>query len=189
MTRLIALACLLITSLSANAATLRIDASGQLTGATGVDVRGVLFDVRFMDGSCNTLFDGCDPTNYTFVMGTTLIMSAVFDQVVIGVYDTSPELVNGCKHSVCQIWFPKAYQPDKYGAPGVDVGIGQNTTGINDNLWVGAVWADFDTAEDAGSSRTYAVVSLTAVPLPAAAWLFISALGGLVVAKRKQLKA
>jgi hypothetical protein len=27
------------------------------------------------------------------------------------------------------------------------------------------------------------------VPLPAAAWLFISALGGLVVAKRKQLKA
>lgn len=29
----------------------------------------------------------------------------------------------------------------------------------------------------------------SAVPLPAAAWLFISALGGLVVAKRKQLKA
>ncbi len=27
------------------------------------------------------------------------------------------------------------------------------------------------------------------VPIPAAAWLFISALGGLVVAKRKQLKA
>jgi hypothetical protein len=30
---------------------------------------------------------------------------------------------------------------------------------------------------------------INVVPVPAAAWLFISALGGLVVAKRKQLKA
>lgn len=37
------------------------------------------------------------------------------------------------------------------------------------------------------SSIGWLVVS--EVPLPAAAWLFISALGGLVVAKRKQLKA
>jgi hypothetical protein len=32
-------------------------------------------------------------------------------------------------------------------------------------------------------------IGVSAVPLPAAAWLFISALGGLAVAKRKQLKA
>ena len=32
-------------------------------------------------------------------------------------------------------------------------------------------------------------ITTTVIPIPAAAWLFISALGGLVVAKRKQLKA
>jgi hypothetical protein len=40
-----------------------------------------------------------------------------------------------------------------------------------------------------GAFLTVITEEVTAVPLPAAAWLFISALGGLVVAKRKQLKA
>lgn len=45
---------------------------------------------------------------------------------------------------------------------------------------------------NASSGRFYAKfddVVISQVPLPAAAWLFISALGGLVVAKRKQLEA
>lgn len=58
------------------------------------------------------------------------------------------------------------------------------------------VQATFDTAtaqyvrlELAYDGAAIDEVEITAVPLPAAAWVFISALGGLVVAKRKQPKA
>jgi hypothetical protein len=44
-------------------------------------------------------------------------------------------------------------------------------------------------AEAAGFGNAGGTFDVATVPLPAAAWLFISALGGLVVAKRKQLKA
>lgn len=36
--------------------TLIIDGGGQLTGATGVDVGGTLYDVTFMDGTCIAMF-------------------------------------------------------------------------------------------------------------------------------------
>lgn len=55
---------------------------------------------------------------------------------------------------------------------------------------------DLYTAPYAGQNQNPGVdthnltaISISQVPLPAAAWLFISALGGLVVAKRRQLKA
>jgi hypothetical protein len=34
------------------------------TGATGIDVGGVLYDVLFMDGSCNSLFAGCNSASF-----------------------------------------------------------------------------------------------------------------------------
>jgi hypothetical protein len=42
---------------------------------------------------------------------------------------------------------------------------------------------------DSGFGSASGAFEVSAVPLPAAAWLLISALGGLVVAKRRQLKA
>ena len=51
---------LLIWTAAAKAVTLNVDFSGQLRGASGVDVAGVLYDVEFEEGSCNELFGGCD---------------------------------------------------------------------------------------------------------------------------------
>ena len=52
---------------SADAATLLVSGSGILTGATGVNVEGTLYDVEFVDGTCAALFDGCDSVNdFTF---------------------------------------------------------------------------------------------------------------------------
>ena len=38
----------------------------QLIGAKNVDVLGMLFNVRFVDGSCNSLFNECDRNTFTF---------------------------------------------------------------------------------------------------------------------------
>ena len=34
--------------------------NGNLLGASGVDVNGVLYDVAFQDGICEQLYSGCD---------------------------------------------------------------------------------------------------------------------------------
>ena len=44
---------------SAVAAPILQVSGGVLTGATGVNVGGTLYDVQFVDGSCNSLFNGC----------------------------------------------------------------------------------------------------------------------------------
>lgn len=45
---------------AAAAASLLIDSNGILIGATGVQVGGNSYDVSFVDGSCVTLFSGCE---------------------------------------------------------------------------------------------------------------------------------
>ena len=41
-------------------AVLPLQASGQLVGAFNVDVEGTFYDVRFVDGTCIDLYEGCD---------------------------------------------------------------------------------------------------------------------------------
>ncbi len=82
---------------------LQIDGSGQLTGATGVDVAGTLYDVTFVDGTCSALFSGCDDaSDFTFQTGAAVMAAAaaLFDQVLIDtppfLFDTNPALTAGC---------------------------------------------------------------------------------------------
>ena len=76
-----------------HAATLQIDGTGRLTGATGVDVGGTLYDVVFLDGTCAGLFSGCDaPADFPFPTeaGALSAAQALLDQVFIGPFDTPP---------------------------------------------------------------------------------------------------
>ncbi len=86
---------------------LLIDAgSGKLTGATGVDVSGNLYDVSFQDGSCLGLaIAGCIPGT-TFVFGTqaaaltasqALLNSVLIDVGPEQLFDAQPELTRGCE--------------------------------------------------------------------------------------------
>jgi len=45
---------------------LLVDANGILRGATGVLVGSQMYDVQFADGSCNSLFDNCNPSAFVF---------------------------------------------------------------------------------------------------------------------------
>jgi len=51
---------------NANAVVLLVDGSGVLTGATGVNISGTLFDVAFEGGTCDSVFNGCDPAEFAF---------------------------------------------------------------------------------------------------------------------------
>lgn len=76
---------------------------GQLVGASGVNVGGVLYDVQFGDGSCVSLYGGCDQSSdFTFQTEAqaTLAINALLDQVLIdgpdGLFYSYLGNTNGC---------------------------------------------------------------------------------------------
>lgn len=79
---------------------LLVDTLGVLTGARGVDVGGVRFDVDFRDGSCNTLPSACANLPFTTRTQADQASQALMDQVFLdgltGAFDTHPELTEGC---------------------------------------------------------------------------------------------
>ena len=56
----VAVAALFLVTTAASAAPILQVTGGILTGATGVDVGGTLYDVELLDGSCVSVFSGCD---------------------------------------------------------------------------------------------------------------------------------
>jgi hypothetical protein len=108
--------CFLVLGLGvgqAHAAVILVDASGLLTGATGVMVNGTAYDVSFQGGSCNAVFNGCDPSlDFLFTSGASALVAsqALLDQVFLGenhgvedgdpsgpgFFDSHPGLTRGC---------------------------------------------------------------------------------------------
>lgn len=79
---------------------LQIDDTGILTGATGVMVNDVLYDVQFKDGECGSIASLCDhPSSFTFSTSDSAqaASQALLDQVFLGVYDENYKLTNGCQ--------------------------------------------------------------------------------------------
>lgn len=99
MRKFLALAAALwgLTTAVAQGAALQIDGNGKLTGATGINVLGNTYDVRFDDGTCMALFGGCDDPG-DFVFGTQAAAQAASDallaQVFVGAFDTDPSLTS-----------------------------------------------------------------------------------------------
>ncbi len=91
-------------------AILQIDGAGFLTGATGVMVNGTAYDVSFQAGSCNSVFNGCDPVEdllFTSAASALAASQALLDQVFLGenivgdpfgpgFFDSHPGLTQGC---------------------------------------------------------------------------------------------
>ena len=103
--------------MGANAVTLHVNANGNLTGASNVDVGGTLYDVQFLDGSCVSLFTGCDNAAEDFAFATGAHASAaaqalvdqVFTDTALGQFDSHPELTNGCAQlGSCSLYTPYA---------------------------------------------------------------------------------
>jgi hypothetical protein len=110
-------------STSANAATVQLSGT-ELIGASGVNVNGNDYSVRFVDGSCVSLFAECAGSGtygFTFTSSADALAAsqALLDQVLLGELDDSPSRTSGCNESnLCMIYTP-------YGitAPGGSVSI------------------------------------------------------------------
>lgn len=193
----LALFCLMICAISSSyAVTHLVDSSGQLTGATGVNVDGTLFDVTFVDGTCTELFNGCDTYRGDFAFtaqgeasyAALALKETVFVNNALGEFDFEPQLINGCTDvSFCSVYTPfLRWQTDKVLV--VAFASFRESEKSRDSIYLpGTTYRLFDTTAD--ENIVYALWQPSAVPLPATAWLFISALGGLVAVKRKQVKS
>ena len=174
---------------SVNAASLVVS-DGQLMGATDVNVGGTLWDVEFLDGSCNSLYAGCSSFSFTTeddAFGAAeYLKSEVFMPwqdvsstnglgspngpyyiLTYWTFDITDYRCNpvGCiKAAVNVLWD----SPPDYWGTTQGYGLASGSSADSDQS-VHAVWSP---------------TAVSAVPLPAAAWLFISAIAGLAGAKR-----
>ena len=181
--RLIAFMLLMVPLGAFATTTLVIDGNNQLTGARNVVINGGLFNVDFMEGSCVTLYSGCDDIN-DFIFHTlseaNAASTALLDQVLIdgvdGNFDSSPASTFGCGLSgQCLI-------STFYGIFALD-NVFSNTA---DNRVSGdPAPATFQsvipiTSDSSSNDRVTRAVWSSAVPVPAAIWLFGSGLIGLI---------
>lgn len=95
----------------------KVDAVGNLIGATGVVVGSESFNVEFLDGTCVELFTGCDdPTDMVFLSvaaaqkAALALLSTVLVDGPLGAFDSQSGLIFGCKRGPgCVILTPNNF--------------------------------------------------------------------------------
>lgn len=179
-TQTVALALTILTPVSASAATLIGRWDGQLTGALGVDVDGMSYDVTFVEGSCIELFNGCDASSdFVFTnLGTAESASqALLDQVFIdgaqGQFDSRPDLTLSGGN-----WFLTPWKFELLGRDEVTSAVAVNLYAEQVDFVIGVGLTPNHTG------LTYALWAPTVVPVPAAGFLLMAALAGLALNSR-----
>ncbi len=105
---------LLLFTQSTQAASLVVN-SNTVIGASGVNVNGILYDVAIGDGTCVSLFNGCDQSaDFPFASsdGTLNALNALISLFQGSQYSNSPTSIQGCQNStkICAIYSPYALQ-------------------------------------------------------------------------------
>ena len=93
---------------------LLVNGEGILTGANAVDIGGTLYNVRFSEGSCNSLFGGrCDQRLFAFANAAEALVAgeALLEQVFVdspaGQFDSRPDTIFGCTNlQNCHAFIP-----------------------------------------------------------------------------------
>jgi hypothetical protein len=176
------------------AATLIVDGSGQLTGATGVLINGVLYDVTFADGTCAALFNGCDSTSdFTFTnpVDASNAAAELLNQVFLdgsqGQFDSNPSLTAGCEifvtFNVC-----KAVIPHTFVSPTLINAVGALNTTTGDSVTIDdTVTQTGDTSQSALS--VFAIFTLhvsSGVPEPSTWEMMLLGFAGIGFALRRR---
>jgi hypothetical protein len=93
---------------------LLVNGEGILTGANSVDIGGTFYDIRFSEGSCNSLFGGrCDQRLFAFANAAQALVAgeALLEQVFVdgpvGQFDSRPDTIFGCTNlQNCHAFIP-----------------------------------------------------------------------------------
>lgn len=158
---------------------------GKLAGASNVQVGGSLYDVSFVEGSCNSLFGGCDASQFAFrsEAAARLAAAALLDQVFIGVYDSQPRLTVGCVDFACI-----AYTPFELSSGYVRVSAAANAE-ANSNDFIGndGLAVSRNTADNYyASMEVFAVwTQASNVPEPQTGALILAGLGIMAAFSRR----
>ena len=188
----------------AGAATLLVDDFGQLTGAQGVDVNGILYDVTFDGGNCVSAFGGCDEVaDFTFnnpadaLAAAQALLDQVFINTIEGAFDDDATLTAGCTlDELCFALIP-------YALPGIDevaVALAGNVgAGFGGDNGTQLFPEGFPVSEPSGISAIYALFAAAPdfpegnpdtpgadVPTPSALLLLAAGLAGLATAGRRR---
>ncbi len=165
--------------------------SGELVGATGVVISGLgTYDVSFEDGTCASVFTGCDELSdfgFASVDQTISAGQALLEQVFVdsefGLFDSIPALIRGCEDDNKCI----ALIPNKLTESWV---FSQNIVNSTSESADKVSWSSnlgYDQSIVGRSNTTFAVFTqVVPVPTPASVLLFGFALISLVRFKRKK---
>ena len=105
---------LLLHTLFAHAATLTID-NNIITGASGVNFNGILYNITLDDGTCESLFNGCDQAaDFPFATITETearaALTVFLDLIVTTTIAQSPPIFRGCDPTtVCSLITPVSF--------------------------------------------------------------------------------
>jgi hypothetical protein len=157
--------------------------AGQLVGASNVDVGGILYDVEFVEGTCISVFGGCDsPDDFAFTdlaavnAASQALVDQVFLDVAAGDFDTDPTTTYGCTNaSIGSAQTPYLLVD----VDNVAVGIALNPAAeAGDGIGDGPTLRTADSAVGAGQFYVFAVWTPVAAPVVPA----VPGLGLLVLA-------
>ncbi len=188
---------------SANASVILItDINDQLIGANNVEVNGTFYNVTFQDGSCASVFSGCDNAGDDFDFtdsggaqdASTALVLQVFNPSIFG---SEPIRISGCDIAEnCRVATPHALTLSinndlLFNAKIANIFSGSSNTVGSLNSFPSSNFilsqGGFD--PDATFARFTAVTVESSIPEPRTLALFAIGLAGLGFMKRREMKA
>ena len=166
------------------------DTNGNVTsllGADNVQVNGLFYNVRFQDGSCIALFNGCDdPEDFLFgsnadaLAASNSLLSQVFIRGTS--FDIFPQLTNGCGLLIlCEVLTPFGLSSTDR----VSIWSAVNSGGASGDYVQFS--EEFPRAASTNSRYTYADWSKhVEASAPGTAMVLLMGIAGLIVSQRRK---